>query len=126
MKIKKSYYIREFAERKLRAVEKCETLGRKFIEHFRKAFYDTSEGARHHHIAEMQAWWDCVKDIRIKSSNRVISSSDLMDWFFTAGALYGDFLESNDEIDCYEALIDEMIYDRKKKIQDIWDEIFDY
>lgn len=126
MKIKKSYYLTEFATNRNVISNRCLDLGILFIGHFRKAFHDTSTEARHHHIAEMQAWWDKVRSLRFKGSNKLISSSDLIDWFFTAGALYGDFLESDDEVDCYEALIHEMIYDRKKKIQDIWDEIFYY
>lgn len=34
----------------------------------------------------MQAWWDKVKNIRMSDNKKLISTDNLINWFFTAGS----------------------------------------
>ena len=75
------------------AIDHCSTLGKRFVEHFIKICDEgvTSPDFRHH-CQEMQSWWDDVKGIKLKEDKKLISVSNLNDWFFTLGRDPEDFI----------------------------------
>ena len=120
----KSYYIyaesQEQAVRKLRdaqakrisdmalsradAMDRCISLGKRFIEHFDKVYKEPNSQARSHWAGEMQGWLNSVRQIKLKTTNDVILDGDLRDWFFTAGANPQDFMSSptSEELKAYD------------------------
>ena len=87
------------------AIEECYSLGLKFVEHFDKAICEgTDPRDFYHHCKEMQGWWDKVRSIKLKNTNRLIGRVNLMDGFFTLGMDIEDFI--NDEYTgIYESII---------------------
>ena len=77
----------ETAISRVDAIDKCNQLGKMFVEHFHKV---VKEGIYsytfNYHCAEMQAWWDKVKNIRMSDNKKLISTDNLVNWFFTAGS----------------------------------------
>lgn len=120
----KSYYIyaesQEQAVRKLRdaqakrisdmalsradAMDRCISLGKRFIEHFDKVYKEPNSQARSHWAGEMQGWLNSVRQIKLKTTNDAILDGDLRDWFFTAGANPQDFMTSptSEELKAYD------------------------
>lgn len=96
--------LKEMAIERADAIEICLSLGKKFIEHFHKLYNEGKNSPDfNHHCAEMQAWYDkcrilTLKNTKRKNTTRMISSSNLLDWFFEAG---GSIDESNG-FDSYE------------------------
>ena len=84
--ISKEELIEQALQRK-DAVNRCCDLGWEFIKHFHKV---VKEGVYsptfNHHCREMQAWWDKVKNIRVSDNKKLISTDNLINWFFTAGS----------------------------------------
>lgn len=75
------------------AIDRCYSLGQKFAEHFIKVCKEGKNSEDYtHHCIEMQNWWDSVKGIRLKGNNKLISVSNLIDWFFTLGKDPEDFI----------------------------------
>lgn len=67
------------------AIDVCSSLGKLFIEHFHKIYSEGIEGKDFpHHCAEMQAWLDKCRAMRLKGSNRHLTQIEQIDWFFTA------------------------------------------
>jgi hypothetical protein len=120
----KSYYIyadsQEHAVKKLRdaqakrisdmalsradAMDRCISLGKRFIEHFDKVYKEPNSQARGHWSGEMQGWLNSVRQIKLKTTNDAILDGDLRDWFFTAGANPQDFMTSptSEELKVYD------------------------
>jgi len=99
------------------AVSACLGVGYKFAEHFVKVMTDNEED-KAHHISEMQAFWDSVKRIRMKSNNKLISNKNLMDWFFSFGGDIEDIVPVKYK-DTYKELIAKMLEDRTTPISEI-------
>jgi len=97
--------LKEMAIERADAIEICLSLGKKFIEHFHKLYAEGKNSPDfNHHCAEMQAWYDKCRILTLKNTKRMISSSNLIDWFFEAG---GSIDENNgftsyDEASAYE------------------------
>lgn len=89
------------------AMDRCISLGKKFISHFDKIFKSPKDDAVQHWQGEMKGWFNSVKEIKLKSTNKPILNSELHDWFFTAGADAKDFMQnpSNEEIELYDKFI---------------------
>lgn len=106
MKFKKlkSHILSEQAVERADVILLCMRLGEKFAEHFIKV---VTEGKAsddfHHHCSEMQAWFDEVKRKKIKTTKKVITKTNLIDWFFTCGEDIEDFIPE-EYIDRYKKL----------------------
>lgn len=106
--------IKDMALSRADAMERCISLGRKFIEHFNKIYHNLDSTTVHHWLKEMQNWYDEVKSIKLKSTNDYILNGNLRDWFFTAGANPEDYMENanNDELKMYDKFVTELIYNK--------------
>ncbi|MBE7084204.1 MAG: hypothetical protein E7373_06370 [Clostridiales bacterium] len=106
------------------AIERCYNLGEQFAKHFIK-ICEEGKGAKYfiHHCAEMQSWWDKVKGIKLKENNKLISLSNLTDWFFTLGKDPEDFIPDR-HLPIYSKLYLKLLLDREiAKVQDILEEL---
>lgn len=90
------------------AIDTCSSLGKLFIEHFPKIYSEGIEGKDFpHHCAEMQAWLDKCRAMRLRGSNRHLTQIEQIDWFFTAcGAIDEEngFI-TEDEADAYNRFV---------------------
>lgn len=110
----------EMAFNRMDAIDKCISLGKLFINHFLKVVEEGRESNDFsHHCHEMQNWYDEVKGIKLKSNNKFISKTHLIDWFFTVGQSPEDFM-SDDLVGMYEDLYLELL--RGKRVKDIFEE----
>lgn len=89
------------------AMDRCISLGKRFIEHFDKIYKNPNDRSVQHWKGEMKGWLDSVKEIKLKNTNKPLLNTELHDWFFTAGANVGDFIKSplTDEITAYDKFI---------------------
>lgn len=95
----------EQAMSKSSAIEECYSLGLKFVEHFDKAVREGTDSRDfYYHCKEMQGWWNKVRGIKLKNTNRLIGKVNLMDWFFTLGMDIEDFID-----DKYAGIYENMI-----------------
>ena len=76
------------------AMDRCISLGKRFIEHFDKVYKNPNDSARNHWLSEMNAWWKSVKEIKLKNTNKPPLNGEYRDWFFTAGANPEDFMKA--------------------------------
>ncbi len=109
-------------------ISKCESLNKKFVEHFDKIYkYPKSESVNHW-LSEMQAWYDQVKNQRFKYNGKKINVKQLFDWFFLgpyaacAADLFPDDNEDDDEAAYYLEFVD-YILDEDMSIKDAYYEI---
>ena len=108
--------LNEMALNRRDAIDRCISLGIQFKEHFNKVLKDTPYSENYiHHCIEMDAFWTQVKRIRIKGSNKFLSSELLIDWFFSAG---GSIEDDIDAVDLYDKLISYMLYKRDISVKD--------
>ena len=92
------------------AIDKCNQLGKMFVEHFHKVVKEGSYSSTfNHHCAEMQAWYDSARDITLKSSGKVITKTNLIDWFFSMGKNVEDVVEE-EYVDTYEKFYIELLH----------------
>lgn len=85
------------------AIDRCVSLGKKFIEHFDKIYKEPTSEAVNHWVTEMTGWYNSVKEIRVKPNNKFLTITTINDSFFTAGAEPTDFVEmSEEELQVYE------------------------
>lgn len=89
------------------AMERCISLGKKFIEHFDKIYKDPNCQAVNHWTSEMQGWLNNVREIKLKTTNKTLLDGNLRDWFFTAGALPEDFMTNAiyEELEAYDKFV---------------------
>lgn len=89
------------------AMERCISLGKRFIEHFDKIYKNPNDSSVQHWKSEMKGWLDSVKEIKLKNTNKPLLNTELHDWFFTAGANVGDFIRNpiGDEVRAYDKFI---------------------
>lgn len=103
--------INDMALSRADAMDRCISLGSKFIEHFDKIYNNKEDNAVHHWISEMNSWLNSVRKIKLKNTNDVLLNSNLRDWFFTAGANAEDFMTSPsyNEIKSYDKFVELLI-----------------
>lgn len=89
------------------AMDRCISLGKKFIEHFDKVYKNSDDSAKNHWLSEMDSWYKSAKAIKLKNTNDYLLNEQLMDWFFTAGANAADFMTNPDskEIRAYDTYV---------------------
>lgn len=101
----------EMALNRGEAIDRCCILGEKFIQHFHKLFMEgKSDPNFNHHCSEMQGWWNSVCEIRLKHNNKLLTNTNLIDWFFTVGAAVEDYLKDPDEIEAYNKFYIALLY----------------
>lgn len=119
--------LNEMAYSRYDASEICKPLGIKFIEHFDKIYNDTNNDSVKHWCNEMTAWWNKVRDIKVKPSSKIIYSGDLIDWFFNACDVASEYMTSEnkfDEIELYNKFFIALLYDREKSTESLVKEMF--
>ena len=119
-------YFREQAMKRGIVVEKCNHLGQIFAKHFVKCMNDISHidvDSLHHHCKEMQSWWNDVRNDKIKSNNKVLTDTNLKDWFFSAGANYEDYVGYLN-VEKYEQFIKALLKDRSQDIYELMCKLF--
>lgn len=119
MKINK-LQLNEMALKKVDAIDKCQQLGWQFINHFHKLYKESSNSSTfHHHCSEMQSWLNTVRSYKLKSTNKFLTSVDLIDWFFTAcGGVDADNDFTSDEADYYDEFITKLLYDKTISVEE--------
>ena len=106
MKIIKEQMLNEMSVSRPEAMEKCEALGIKFIEHFVKIYNNPHSQTVHHWSKEMQAWYDSVSRIKIKKINKPLTIPEKIDWFYSFTDSYEDYFNNDeDKIYKYKQLI---------------------
>lgn len=115
-------YLLEMAYKRVDAIDRCFNLGKKFTQHFNTiAKLGKEDVDFKHHCQELQSWYDAVRVIKLKESNKTITRSQLWDWFFTAGQGVEDVILSQ-FIDLYEDFYLELSRGDRKVI-DIMEEL---
>lgn len=111
-------HLSEVAMERSDAIGKCMELGSEFIEHFIKV---ADEGPYNrdfeHHCKEMQTWWNLVKSIQLRYNKKLISNSQLMDWFFSRGSSIEYVIPIKFQ-DAYEEFCIKLLNDKNKSITD--------
>ena len=79
------------------AIDRCVSLGKRFIEHFHKVYVSPYDEAVNHWVTELENWYKLVKEIRLKPKGNFLGITFLNDCFFTAGAEPTDFVEMSDK-----------------------------
>ena len=95
----------EMAMSKSDAIDRCISLGTKFIEHFHKVYTNPqSESLNHWVNAEMQPWLNAIRNITLKPNNKHLLCVQISDWFLTAGSNYSDLITDCDdeELEAYD------------------------
>lgn len=119
--VKRLHRVCEMAYERRDAIDRCASLGEKFIEHFHKVYsLGVEDRDFEHHCQEMQSWYDSVKDIVLKSSNRKLSNNQLIDWFFTKGSSTEYLFKDEVEVDEYNEFIVNLLSNRRSgKVADL-------
>ena len=70
-----SIKLNEMSYPRSEAIDRCASLGEKFIEHFEKSYIGgiDSEDLKHH-CAEMQSWYDAVNRMTIKPRAKMLET----------------------------------------------------
>lgn len=103
--------INDLAMSKSDAADICMGLGKKFMQHFAKICNQPQSPAREHWIAEMQSWWNKVRVIKLKSTNRFLPTHLIVEWFLTAGTSPDTYLRG-ETIHQYEKFMDLLLTTR--------------
>lgn len=114
--------INEQAQRRVDAITTCMDLGDCFIEHFHKVWKEGIDSPSFsHHCSEMQAWLDKCRKIKLQSTKRFLTSTNLMDWFFTACGLIDEDngFYTEEEISAYAQISKELSEDRSVRVIDV-------
>ena len=116
--------LNELAYSRADALERCYDLGQKFIEHFKETFAKgLADVDFQHHCQEMQAWYDSVAFIVLKNTKKLITTENLVDWFFTRGSLPKYLFDTSEEASAYKKLIKKLTDNRKIKVIDAMKDI---
>lgn len=105
------------------AIEKCNSLAKEFIIHFKKICEEPKSQAVNHWCDEMQGWLNEARDITLKHNNKKITFVNLIDWFFTKGQTVEELFESEMIQDKYNDFISKIAknnYDVKITIKEIF------
>lgn len=113
--------LNEMAYSRADALERCHSLGKRFIEHFDKIYKEPNSQVVNHWCGEMQVWYNSIRDIVLKSNNKHLNKTQMRDWFYTFGSDPTEYFDSLAENEIYEEFIDELentdnISDAIKKI----------
>ena len=106
-------YLLEMAYERPDAIDHCASIGKLFIEHFHKLMNEpVNSDDFDHHCNEMQSWFNDVKKIVLKYNKKLISNTQLIDWFFTIGSSI-EYIIDEPYQDIYEKFIIKLLQDRE-------------
>lgn len=110
MKIINEACLYEMAMNRTDAIDRCISLGEKFIKHFKKIYDNPDSQDIHHWSSEMQAWFNSVNNIVLKGKQKKpLSITQKVDWFFSFGSSYEDYFNNDTTmIELYEELINDL------------------
>ena len=115
--------LNEMAYERADAIQLCLSLGKKFIEHFNKVVQEGKHSQKYaHHCSEMNAWWNMVNKIVLKSNKKPISTAQLKDWFFEVGSSV-EFIIDEKYQDIYNKLIVRLSYDYTNSVKSVMDDL---
>lgn len=100
--------LNEMAYSRPDAIDRCASLGKKFIEHFDKIYKEPKNQAVNHWCNEMQVWYNSVKEISLKPKNKPLNGTQMRDWFYTFGSDSSVYFNDMTENDIYEEFIDKL------------------
>lgn len=118
--------LNEMAVTRAQAIETCIHLGRQFIEHFHKVYAEGKYSQDFpHHCTEMQTWLNDARRLKLKTTKRYIDTSNLIDWFFTAGEAVDKDLGFDDyeEADLYNEFFIALCANKSSKVIDVLNKI---
>ena len=117
--------VRDMALSRTDAMDRCISLGQKFIEHFDKLYKNPDDSSKTHWLIEMESWYKKVKQIKLKQNHSPLTNSELHDWFFTAGANSIDFMKNGTrtEEQFYDKFVTKII--SGNTINQFWESICD-
>lgn len=99
----------EMSMSRVDAINKCYSIGKLFIEHFDKIYKRKSDIDINHWCSEMQAWYNEMLDITLKSNKRHLNGAQRRDWFYSFGSSYEEYFHENEnEIEMYERFLDSL------------------
>ena len=87
------------------AISECSSLGELFIKHFEKIYKEPKSQAVNHWCEEMQGWLDKVRKIVLKYNKKLLSFTQLVDWFFTVGSSPEYLFKDDNMVDKYEEFL---------------------
>ena len=110
------------------AISHCIGKGKEFIQHFDKLYHNPKSIDAAHWAKEMQAWYNDVNLIKLKTNSKKLLSTQLSDWFFTAGAEAKDFMENptDREIELYDKLQSFVLANRDCNVFETLKAIFNF
>lgn len=110
----------EMAMERAPAIDRCLSLGEKFVEHFNIIMRNGLKDADFfHHCDEMQNWVNSVNNITLKPKSKSLSMDQWMDWFFTAGSSFEKIIDEPYE-EAYQKLVMLYLSDTEKSIKNIF------
>lgn len=104
--------INEMAYSQSLAIDKCNELGKQFIEYFHKIYTNPDSIDVKHWQGEMQGWLNKVLAIKLKTNNRPLLKVQIRDWFLTAGAYFEDWITPTpfrEEIEFYDEFCETLL-----------------
>lgn len=117
--------LHEMAYSRSTAVDECFSKGKQFISHFYKVMEEGNNSVNfHHHCSEMQAFWDDVKNIRLKPKSKLIAQDDLMNWFFTIGSDVNTYIKEDFQEAYHELYLSLLLNRKTAMVEDIMIKIF--
>lgn len=105
-RLMENHRLDEMALDRDKLIDRCMSLGRKFIDHYHEIYRLGAEDRDYdHHCGELQGWYASVKDLVFKHNHKKISKTQLIDWFFTRGSSIEELFPEDREAEIYEEFI---------------------
>lgn len=102
--IKNEGYAFEMAYSRSDILDRCASLGNRFVEHFDKIYKQGKKYFKHHCI-EMTAWLNEINRLVMKTTNKKLTKTQKYDWFFTAGSIPEYLFSDPNEVNAYKVFI---------------------
>lgn len=114
MRIIKEQMLNEMALDRQDAIDKCRSLGKKFIAHFEKIYNNPYSQTVHHWCQEMQSWYDNISEIVLAYNKKKLSVYQKIEWFYNFGSSHDLYFNHNfDKMEKYQELMNEIEYNHK-------------
>lgn len=101
--------LREMAMERHDVIDRCISLGKRFVEHFKEIYSEPSSQVVSHWCDEMNAWYHDVSNLVLKPKSKQITIDQLVDWFFTTGSSLEILFTDSTESDYYNELIKDLL-----------------
>ena len=103
----------EMAMERSDAIEKCNSLGKRFLEHFHKIYKYPNDVSVNHWAEEMQGWYGDVLNITFKHNKRPILKGTVKDWFLDCGSNPNTIIKdmTDDELEVYDKFCVSLLFD---------------